>query len=87
MFAPLLNLRACTFPCEDEAFLFPANLGHLIGGLFVVHQHRPKVAVARNLDYRRKFLRGELRDFGIPIFIIAILLALAVSAALFFQYI
>ena len=42
--------------------------------------------MAQNSDYRRKILRDELLEVGVALFIVAILLGLAVSAALFIQY-
>jgi hypothetical protein len=53
----------------------------VFGGLFLI-----VVAMAQNFGYRRKIPRDELLEVGVALFIFAILLGLAVSAALFIQY-
>ena len=53
----------------------------VFGGLFLI-----VVGMAQNFGYRRKIPRDELLEVGVALFIVAILLGLAVSAALFIQY-
>jgi hypothetical protein len=71
--------------CHDEvAFGIQADLGHQpagFGGLFLI-----VVAMAQNSGYRRKIPRDELFEVGVALFIVAILLGLAVSAAFYIQY-